>query len=57
MGQGSKVKTSTSKIRKSWGYDVQHGDDHESYCIGYLKVAKIVNLKRYHKEKQSVTVW
>ena len=47
-GKGSqKVQTSSYRINKSWGCNVQHGD----YCIEYLKVAKTGDLSSHHKKK------
>lgn len=41
IGEGGlKVQTSGYKINKSQGYDVQHGDYSQYYCIVYLKVAE-----------------
>lgn len=53
MGEvGQKVQTSGSKINKSWGCNIQHGDCSQQYCIVYLKVARRVDIKNYHhKEK------
>ena len=49
-GGGQKVQTSSYKINKSWGYNVQHGD----YITNpvYLKVSKGVNLKSSHHKKK-----
>lgn len=45
---GQKLKTSSSKINKFWGSNVQHDD----CCTAYSKVAKRIGLKSsYHKKK------
>ena len=52
MGErGQKIQTSSYKTNKCWGCTVQHGDYNFKYCIAYLKVAKRVDLKSYHKKK------
>ena len=53
MDEGvQKRQTSTYKIKKSWGRNVQHGD--YSQHITYMKVAKRVDL-RSCPEKTMVT--
>lgn len=37
------------KMNKSWGFDVQHGDDSEQYCIIYLKFATRADLQCSHQ--------
>lgn len=44
---GQKVQTSSYKVNKSWGYDIQHGD-----CMVYLKVVNTVNLQFSSQEKK-----
>ena len=49
MGEGGqKVQSSSYKINKSWGCNIQHGNCSYYYCIAYLKVAKRVDLKNSH---------
>ena len=43
-----KVETSSYKINRFWGCNVQHGDYSQQYCIAYLKVARRVDLKSAH---------
>lgn len=53
MSKGDqKVPTSSFKLNKSWGCDVQHGDHRSAYS----KVAKRVSLKSSHHKKNFVTV-
>ena len=42
------VQSSSYKMNKFWGCDVQHGDYCWKYCTAYLKVAKRVDLKSSH---------
>ena len=37
---GQKIQTSSYKVNKSRGCNVQHGNCSQSYCILYLKAAK-----------------
>lgn len=38
-----KVQTSSCRIKKYWGYNVQHGSCDEQFCIVDLRVAKRVS--------------
>ena len=34
MGEvDQEVQTSSRKIKKSWGYNVQHGESSQKYCV------------------------
>lgn len=46
-----KVHTSSYKIGKSWGCNIQLGD-YSQYCITHLKVARIVDCKSFHHKKK-----
>lgn len=53
MSKGhQKVQTSSSKINKSWGCYVKHGDSSSGYCITYLKAAESIDLKNFHHKKK-----
>ena len=41
---GQNSQTSSYKVNRSWGYNLQYGDYVYRYCV-YLKVAKKVDLK------------
>ena len=40
---GQKVQTSRCKIKELWGWNIQHGDYSQYYCIIHLKSAKRVD--------------
>ena len=49
MGEGGqRVQTSSYKMNKFRGCNIQHGDHSYQCCIVYLKVAKRVSLKSSH---------
>lgn len=52
----SRATTSIYKTNKSWGYNAQHGDYGQCYCIAYLKNAKKVNQKGFHYKKKIITL-
>lgn len=41
--RGPEVQTSSYRINKSWGCNVQHGDCSQESCSAYLKADKRVN--------------
>lgn len=43
------TKFQLCKMNKSWGFDVQHGDDSEQYCIIYLRFATRADLQCSHQ--------
>ena len=45
---GQRVQTSSYKMNKFWGSNVQHANYSLQYCIKYLKVAKRVSPKYSH---------
>ena len=49
---GQKVQTSSYKVNKYWGCNVQHADYSKQCSMGYLNVAKGVDPKcSPHKKK------
>ena len=49
---GQMVQTSSYKINKFWGSNVQHGDCSSQYCTVYLKGTRRVDLKCSHHQKK-----
>ena len=52
-----KIQTSSYKIKKSWGYNINNiinnsNNYSHQYCIAHLKVAKRVNPKSPHHKKK-----
>lgn len=53
MGEGDqKVQTSSYKINKVWGWNVQHGD-YSKHNFAHLKVVKRVDLKSSHCKQKN----
>lgn len=56
--KGLKGTSSSHKINKFWGCNLQHGDYRQQHYIVYLKDAKTVNLKSsHHKKICSYVMW
>lgn len=52
-----RIKSSSYKMSRFWGSNIQHGDYSEQYCIIYLEVAERVDLTCSHHTQKSVTTW
>ena len=50
--RSQKVQTSSYKINKPWGCDIQQGEYSQKHFIAYLKIAKTANLKSSYHEKK-----
>lgn len=50
-----RVQTPTYNMTKFWGSNIQHDDCSSQYCVLYLKVAKITDLKSSHHTQKKLT--
>ena len=54
--QYEKAQTSSYKVYKSWGWNVDYGEHSEEYTIPYLEIAKRVDVKSPGHKKNTVTL-
>lgn len=50
---GQKVKHSKNKTSESWGYNIEHSNQNQWYCIIYMKVARRVDIRNPRHKKNN----
>ena len=53
---GQSVHTSSYKMNKFWGSNIQHGDYNYQCCITYLKIVKSLDFNCYHHPHKKMVI-